>query len=446
MKRYQKAVQAIGGHLYLYGLPAGIRAALKIARTPEKKADILESYIKEIPALYRKLWTAGDAGDGFVKLWSCEDRGNAATGEAGHKHNRRKDNMKKANGTRAEKKTTLRKAGKASRQARRATAYTLPNGTRAEIRGTKYFIDGRKVKKIEFQTAVYAGFGIKTVITGKNADVIHLVCEPLNTEVVPVLKNGNTKIGRGVWQFSITAGNAPLSREVVAEIIRGIVDRFNAGGLEKLRADCGGTCGMNCPHCYAQVGHYTHSNVQICLGRHTYLARYALDWLRRAIAAQVIADNIAMCRIHVAGDFFGRAYAEMWLDIIRMYPETIFWTYTKQTGRGGLDDVLQEIANAANANIVDSIVTVGGKSFMNFGTAAEVMKLYHLLKSAGESVYICKCGLDASGVDAVAHCNRCNHCFTCKFVLFLKHSDDTYNAAADPDFPAFCELVRSQND
>ena len=103
--------------------------------------------------------------------------------------------MKKANGTRAEKKTTLRKAGKASRQARRATAYTLPNGTRAEIRETKYFIDGRKVKKIEFQTAVYAGFGIKTVITGKNADVIHLVCEPLNTEVVPVLKNGNTKMG-----------------------------------------------------------------------------------------------------------------------------------------------------------------------------------------------------------------------------------------------------------
>lgn len=54
MKRYQKAVQAIGGHLYLYGLPAAIRAALKIARTPDRKADILENYIKEVPALYRK--------------------------------------------------------------------------------------------------------------------------------------------------------------------------------------------------------------------------------------------------------------------------------------------------------------------------------------------------------------------------------------------------------
>lgn len=53
MKRYQKCIAAIGGHLYLYGLPAGIQAALKIARTPDKKADILESYIKEVPAFYR---------------------------------------------------------------------------------------------------------------------------------------------------------------------------------------------------------------------------------------------------------------------------------------------------------------------------------------------------------------------------------------------------------
>lgn len=352
--------------------------------------------------------------------------------------------MRKTNGTRA----TVRKAGKAGRQARRATSYTLPNGTRAEIRGAKYFINGSKVCKVDFQVAVYAGFGINTVLTGKNNDVIHLVCEPLNTEIVPVLKNGNTKIGRGVWQFSITAGNAPLSREVVAEIIRGIADRFNAdaGKLEKLRTECGGTCGMNCPHCYAQVGHYTHNNVAVCLGRHTYLARFALEWLRRAIAAQIIADNIAMCRIHVAGDFFGCEYAAMWLDIIRMYPDTIFWTYTKQNGRPEMDSTLQAIAAASNANIVDSIVEVGGKSFMNFGTAGDVMKLYRLLKAAGKSVYICKCGLDVTGVDAVAHCNRCNHCFTCQFVLFLKHSDDSYNALQDPDFPAFCELVRSQND
>ena len=52
--RYHAAVDAIGGPAYLAGLPRPVRDALKIARTREQQARILEAYIREIPALYRR--------------------------------------------------------------------------------------------------------------------------------------------------------------------------------------------------------------------------------------------------------------------------------------------------------------------------------------------------------------------------------------------------------
>ena len=52
--RYRAAVKAIGGHSAIYGLPKPVRDALQVARSQEAKARILEAYIREIPALYRK--------------------------------------------------------------------------------------------------------------------------------------------------------------------------------------------------------------------------------------------------------------------------------------------------------------------------------------------------------------------------------------------------------
>lgn len=47
--RYHAAVDAIGGPAYLAGLPRPVRDALKIARTRDQQARILEAYIREIP-------------------------------------------------------------------------------------------------------------------------------------------------------------------------------------------------------------------------------------------------------------------------------------------------------------------------------------------------------------------------------------------------------------
>jgi len=34
-------------------------------------------------------------------------------------------------------------------------------------------------------------------------------------------------------------------------------------------------------------------------------------------------------RIHVEGEFYNREYFKKWLDIVKKFPNVIFWTYTK---------------------------------------------------------------------------------------------------------------------
>lgn len=53
--RYHAAVDAIGGPAYLAGLPRPVRDALKIARTRDQQARILEAYIREIPHYHCRL-------------------------------------------------------------------------------------------------------------------------------------------------------------------------------------------------------------------------------------------------------------------------------------------------------------------------------------------------------------------------------------------------------
>lgn len=53
--RYRKALENIGGPAAIYGLPKPVRDALKVARTQDAKARILEAYAREIPALHCRM-------------------------------------------------------------------------------------------------------------------------------------------------------------------------------------------------------------------------------------------------------------------------------------------------------------------------------------------------------------------------------------------------------
>ena len=265
---------------------------------------------------------------------------------------------------------------------------------------------GKQTTKRISKAAIYAEFGIEYK-AGK-------ILAPLYGFINPLLINGNKKLGKGVYTFSTLPTNESIS----------YYDESGKLVSEK------GTCPCKCDHCYACGGCYTFNSTKASLARKTVLCRLYLDFVKRAIMAQIKADKINICRIHAAGDFFSSDYIEMWKDICRENPSCLFWSYTKNP--------LAETAfnDIANCNIVKSVIP--GKGF-NFGECGYIITLYSYLKSIGKTVYICRCGIDKE-----QHCTNCHHCAESDFVLFLKHGDPAYNPEKDPLFPAFKAIVDSQ--
>ena len=229
----------------------------------------------------------------------------------------------------------------------------------------------------------------------------------------PLLVDGNGKIGKGVYHFSTCPGN----KEFTAD--------FNGVKLETI-----GTCGDTCPGCYGFSNNYKRFGYDALVIR-TVLAREYTDFCRRAILAQIKADNIKTIRIHATGDFFSVEYLEMWKDIVAKNPGVIFWTYTKEYAAQNAFDAF------SNANIVKSNVLDIG---YNYGHCDYIITLYNMLSDMGKPVYICRCGIDKN-----QHCTNCTACAKCENVLFLEHST-SYNATKDPRFSEFVDLVNGQGD
>ena len=253
--------------------------------------------------------------------------------------------------------------------------------------------------------AIYAEYGIDY----KDGKIL----SPMGTWIQPLLCDGNSKVGTGVWTWSMLPGNV----EYVV----------NIDGVGEVTIK--GTCACNCEGCYAQTGFYKTPSCKKALALRTYIARNHLDFMVRAIIAQVKADKIRLFRIHASGDFFSLGYINAWRFIVSACPDTSFWTYTKfESAVNAFDDI-------ANCNIVKSIIKGHG---YNFGHCDYILALYEILKSAGVNVYICKCGFDPN-----QHCVNCKGCIEHDVVLFLEHST-SYKAEIDPLYPTLKALVMAQ--
>ena len=249
--------------------------------------------------------------------------------------------------------------------------------------------------------SIYESFGI-TYENGK-------INSPFGA-VSPLLKNGNSKVGKNVYTFSIL----PTAKT------------FTVYG-EEIK----GTCPCTCKDCYGTKGCCAYKSSVECYAANTILVRKCLDWVRRAIMAQIAADDIKTVRIHAVGDFDNNdSYVEMWKDIISKNPAVQFWTYTKYARfENAFDDL-------PNGNIVKSVIPKIG---FNFGECGYVIDTYNYLKAMGEDVYICRCGIDKE-----QHCTNCKHCSTHKYVLFVVHGNG-YKAEKDARYAELVDLIESQN-
>lgn len=251
---------------------------------------------------------------------------------------------------------------------------------------------------------IYKSFGIEF----KKGKIFHPVLGWIN----PLLVNGNEKIGKGIWHFSTLPTNEFF--EVYINFVKYVLK---------------GTCPCHCVGCYATSGNYNYQNVKDSLGVKTWLVYNDLDYVKKAIQAQIIADKIEFVRIHASGDFFSMEYVGMWHDIAKENAGVTFWTYTKlKQAENAFDDL-------PNANIVKSVIPHKG---VNYGHCDYILALYEYLTGLGKKVYICRCGIDKS-----QHCTNCKGCSKNDYVLFLEHSTG-YKAEKDALFPVLKKLIESQ--
>lgn len=228
----------------------------------------------------------------------------------------------------------------------------------------------------------------------------------------PLLVDGNTKLGKGVWTFSML----PTGKPFIVFI----------NGNE---CTVYGSCPCHCNGCYATKGNYNFSSVKQSMGIKTYLARNYLAFVENAIMAQIEADNIQLLRIHASGDFFSVEYIEAWKRIVTHCTNCVFWTYTKN------NQAENAFNGLSNINIVKSIISGVG---FNFGHCDYIIRVYNALKAQGKAVYICRCGIDKN-----QHCTNCKGCSKNEFVLFVEHSTE-YKAEKDTSFEALKAIIEAQ--
>lgn len=99
--------------------------------------------------------------------------------------------------------------------------------------------------------------------------------------------------------------------------------------------------------CYAMKSYRMYKNVRACWDNNTDLALNALDVMESDLMKYFGSMNAPrFFRIHVAGDFVTREYAEMWARVAIANPNTNFLAFTKQW------NVIRGIEFPANVSVV----------------------------------------------------------------------------------------------
>ena len=74
---------------------------------------------------------------------------------------------------------------------------------------------------------------------------------------------------------------------------------------------------------------------------------------------EAVPSDLDICRVHVGGDFFNQKYFEAWLQVARLYPNKLFYAYTKSIPYwvANLGDIPENfILNASRGSRADNLI------------------------------------------------------------------------------------------
>ena len=132
------------------------------------------------------------------------------------------------------------------------------------------------------------------------------------------ITKGNGKTG--IWSVSLLAGNDSHGYDGTIPAV-----------YKELAAECRGTCGCDCPGCYAK-GSTRYPDYFLNLVENTYLARKNPAEFWRAVEKEVFGGVMipAVFRIHDSGEFFSVEYMRECFAFVARHPETRFGAFTKR--------------------------------------------------------------------------------------------------------------------
>ena len=211
-----------------------------------------------------------------------------------------------------------------------------------------------------------------------------------------ILKKGNTKLGKKIWDFSLPpVASCPDSTE----------------------------CAITC---YAVKSYELYKDAELSWNNNFKLVINNLDSFKELVINQLSKGKIKSLRIHASGDFYTIDYLNAWLEIIKQFPEIDFFDYTKAF-QGS------DIVKPSNLNIIDSFVEVDGVKYLNYAEYEVIQKIRTATKSiicpVTKGVYLKK--LHRKNKDSVQYqkglklskmtCSECKFCITKTNVLFIQH-------------------------
>ena len=135
-----------------------------------------------------------------------------------------------------------------------------------------------------------------------------------------LLVNGNTKLGDGIYHFSLP---------------RGITCKMTPWCEE---------------NCYAGKGNYVFPSVHDAL-LYRLLASKEEQFAQRIIS-EINALQVKYLRLHASGDFYDEEYIGKWTSIVKACPKTSFVAFTR---RGDMHDAILSLSELPNAHIRESL-------------------------------------------------------------------------------------------
>lgn len=137
-------------------------------------------------------------------------------------------------------------------------------------------------------------------------------------------QQGNSKLGRKIWAFSIPAGST-----------------------------CPGKTDSCSNECYAAKGFFLMPNVKRSL-QANYAETQQPNFVSKSIA-HLKKVKAKVCRVHVSGDLYDKAYAQKWLKIFKAIPDCRFFIYTRSWRIKDIKPVVVKMARLPNVKMWYSV-------------------------------------------------------------------------------------------